>query len=124
MTTYLDLEDLLLLTRSLGVGPVRDAGLLDSAVARPRASIFGEDAYPTLALKSAALLQSIARNPALGDGNKRLAWFATTTFLALNGVDVDLSDDDAFELVIAVAEGQREVEQIAEALSAASRPRP
>lgn len=124
MTAFLDLEDLLLLTRRLGVGPVRDPGLLDSAAARPRASVFGEDAYPTLELKAAALLHSIARNHALVDGNRRLAWFATTSFLALNRLDLDMSDDEAFDLVIAVAEGRLDVEPIAEALSAATRPRP
>lgn len=124
MSAFLDLEDLLLLTRRLGVGPVRDPGLLDSAAARPRASVFGQDAYPTLELKAAALLHSIARNHALVDGNKRLAWFATTSFLALNGLDLDMSDDEAFDLVIAVAEGRLDVEPIAEVLSAATRPRP
>ena len=96
---YLDLEDLLLLVRILDIGPVRDVGLLDSAAARPRSSAFGEDAYPTLDLKAVALLHSIANNHALVDGNKRLAWLATTVFLDLNGVTVDLSDEQAFNLV-------------------------
>jgi death-on-curing protein len=100
---YLDLEDLLRLVRILGVGPVRDVGLLDSAAARPRSSAFGEDAYPTVDLKAAALLHSITNNHALVDGNKRLAWLATTVFLDLNGVAVDLSDDEAFRLVWDIA---------------------
>ena len=70
---YLNLEDLLKLFRTLEVGPVRDVSLLDSAAARPRSSAFGEDAYPSLELKAAALLHSVARNHALADGNKRLA---------------------------------------------------
>lgn len=74
---YLNLEDLLKLFRTLEVGPVRDVSLLDSAAARPRSSAFGEDAYPSLELKAAALLHSVARNHALADGNKRLAWLAT-----------------------------------------------
>jgi len=74
---YLDLDDPLGLIRMLGIGPVRDVGLLDSALARPRSSTFGEDAYPTTTLKSAALLHSIVNNHVLVDGNKRLAWFAT-----------------------------------------------
>lgn len=113
---YLDLEDLLGLVRRLGAGPVRDLGLLDSAASRPRASAFGEDAYPTLALKAAALLHSIARNHALVDGNKRLAWLATTVFLDVSGSPFDLSDDAAFDLVMAVAQGDLDVPDIAERL--------
>ncbi|MBV9119453.1 MAG: Fic family protein, partial [Chloroflexi bacterium] len=81
---YLDTEDLLGLVRILGAGPVRDLGLLDSAAARPRSSVFGQDAYADLTLKAAALLQSLCRNHALVDGNKRLAWLATVVFLDLN----------------------------------------
>jgi len=71
---YLELEDILHLVRHFGIGPVRDVGLLDSAVARPRSSAFGEDAYPSISLKSAAILHSISNYHALVDGNKRLAW--------------------------------------------------
>lgn len=124
MTFYLDLEALLLLTRKLGVGPVRDAGLLESALARPQATVFGVDAYPSIDGKAAALLHSLCRNHALVDGNKRLSWFATTTFLALNGLHVDMADDAAYDLVITVAEGRFDVEQIMEALAPALRPRP
>ena len=120
---YLGLEELLLLTRKLGAGPVRDPGLLDSAAARPRSTVFGQDAYPTLELKAAALLHSICRNHALVDGNKRLAWFATVAFLGLNGCNVDLADDDAFDLVIGVAEGRLDVADIAAVLAEARRPR-
>ncbi len=110
---YLDLEDLLGLTRALGVGPVRDVGLLDSAAARPRSSAFGENAYPSIDLKAAALLHSIARSHALVDGNKRLAWLATVVFLDLNDQTPDLDDDDAFDLVMDAAQGTVEVEEIA-----------
>lgn len=120
---HLDLETLLILTKRLGAGPVRDPGLLESAVARPRTTVFGEDAYPTLAGKAAALLHSICRNHALVDGNKRLAWLAAVSFLGLNGFDVALEDDDAFELVMGVAEGRMDVEEIASALEAALRSR-
>ncbi len=116
---YLTLEDLLQLTVDLGAGPVRDVGLLDSAAARPRSSVFGEDAYPTLFGKASALLHSICRNHALVDGNKRLAWHAATVFLALNGVEVDLSHDEAFDLVMRVAEGSADVGDIASALGPA-----
>lgn len=113
---YLDLEDLLGLVRDLGVGPVRDVGLLASAVARPASSAFGQDAYPTIALKAAALLHSIGRNHALVDGNKRLGWLATVVFLDLNGQSPCLPPDAAFDLVMDVAQGTIDVEEIAERL--------
>jgi death on curing protein len=113
---HLDLEDLLRLTRVLRVGPVRDVGLLEAACARPMASVLGDEAYPTLGLKAAALLHSLVRNHALVDGNKRLAWLAAVVFLDLNGHTVDLDDDAAFELVMAAADGHLDVEQIAQRL--------
>ena len=113
---YLDLEDLLGLTRLLQVGPVRDIGLLEAACARPAATAFGEDAYPSLEAKAGALLHSLARNHALVDGNKRLAWLATAVFLDLNGRTIALGDDDAFRLVMDVAADLLEVDEIAERL--------
>lgn len=110
---YLDLDDLLRLIRRLDIGPVRDLGLLDAAVARPRSSAFGVDAYRTLELKAAALLHSIVRNHALVDGNKRLAWLATAVFLDLNARRVPLNDDDAYNLVMEAAEGRVEIEPLA-----------
>jgi death on curing protein len=115
---YLTTEDLLLLTRRLGVGPVRDLGLLDSSAARPRSSAFGEDAYPSIDLKAAALMHSVAANHCLVDGNKRLAFLATVVFLDLNGYDVDLTDDEAFALTMDVACGAlRDVPEIARRLA-------
>jgi death-on-curing protein len=102
---YLTAEDLLLLTRRLGVGPVRDLGLLDSATARPRSMVFGEDAYATIAQKAAALLHSVGQSHCLVDGNKRLAFLAAVVFLDINGHDVDLSDEEAFEVTMDVASG-------------------
>ena len=102
---FLDLEDLIELVRRLGVGPVRDIGLLDAAAARPRSSAYGSDAYPSLELKAAALLHSLVRNHALGGGNKRLAWLATVVFLDLNERTVVLDDDEAFTLVMDAAGG-------------------
>lgn len=112
--TYLDLEDLLELTRRLRAGPVRDLGLLDGAAARPRASAFGQEAYPELTLKAAALLHSIVRGHPLVDGNKRLGWLSAVVFLALNHAEIEAPDDDAFALVMAVAEGQLELPVIAD----------
>ena len=116
---YLDLEDLFGLTRALRAGPVRDVGLLDSSCSRPRSTAFGADAYPTLEEKAAALLHSLARNHALVDGNKRLAWLATVVFLDLNGRTVELDDEAAFGLVMAVAEGSLDVSEIAARLMTA-----
>lgn len=110
---YLGLDDVLALVRELGAGAVRDVGLLDSAVARCASTAFGEDAYPTMELKAAALLHSIAGNHALVDGNKRLAWLTTTVFLDANGVDPGLDDAEAFDLVMEVAAGRADVEDIA-----------
>ncbi|MFB6840000.1 type II toxin-antitoxin system death-on-curing family toxin [Streptomyces sp. NPDC056361] len=96
---------------------VRDAGLLDSAVHRPSAAMFGEEAYPDLMGKAAALLQSLAVNHPFVDGNKRTAWLSCVTFLAMNGVQLRPDIDAAERLVIAVATGETdEVEVIAEGL--------
>ena len=96
---YLNIEDIIEMIRTLQIGPVRDLGLLDSAVNRPRSSAFGEDAYAEFELKAAALLHSMVKNHALVDGNKRLAWLSTVVFCDLNGSAPDLDDDGAFELV-------------------------
>lgn len=119
MTEFLDLEDLLDIARE-AVGNdvvVGDYGLLESALARPRASVFGQDAYPDLHLKAAALLHSLARNRALVDGNKRLAWTACRTFLAINAHWISAPEDKRFEFVIAVATGAMTgLDEIAERL--------
>jgi len=113
---HLDVEDLLGFVRQLDAGPVRDVGLLDSAAHRPQSSAFGEDAYPTLALKAAALLHSLAGNHALVDGNKCIAWLATTVLLDINGHRTGLDDAAAFNLVMEVAETSLGVQEIAERL--------
>ncbi len=116
---FLDLDDVLGLARQL-LGeplPIRDVGLLGSAVARPQTSIGGEDAYPTIWSKAAALLQSIVDNHALIDGNKRLGWLATAVFLEINDVSVAAApNDDVYDLVMAVAAGASTIEGIAEKL--------
>jgi death-on-curing protein len=106
---YLDPEDALFLVRKLGVGPVRDLGLLYSAMARPRSSAFGVDAYPTIAIKAAALLHSLAGNHPLIDGNKGLAWLATVVFLDLNGLEPKVSDNEAVDVVWEVASGESDL---------------
>jgi death-on-curing protein len=119
---YLDLDDLLSLATAL-LGdplPVRDPGLLEAAVARPSASVFGEEAYPDLWSKAAALLHSIVNNHALVDGNKRLGWVACAVFLDLNGIDpTAATNDDVFDLVMRVASEAIDVPELAENLRAA-----
>jgi len=108
VTDYLSVEDLVAIAlRAVGPGAqVGDWGLLASAGARPQASAFGEDAYPELVDKAAALLVSLVRNHALVDGNKRLGWAAAVVFCSLNDVDLDPRDEDAaFSFVMAVAAG-------------------
>ena len=116
MTEHLDVEDLLRAAEvTLGRSPeVRDVGLLEAACARTRASVFGEEAYPDLDAKAAALLHSIVTGHALVDGNKRLGWVSVRLFYRLNGRDLQMPVDDAFDLVASVADGSlREVSAIA-----------
>lgn len=118
---FLDLDDVLdLIRRLLGdPPPIRDIGLVGSAVARPQTAVFGQDAYPDIWSKAAALLQSIVNNHALIDGNKRLGWLATAVFLEINGVSViHVSNDDIYRFVIDVAANNPSFEHIAAALRA------
>lgn len=104
---------------------VRDLGLLDSAVHRPRAAMFGQDAYPDVFTKAAALLHSHVANHSLVDGNTRLAWLATYVFCGKNDVTLRPSDDDAYDLVVAIAAGEiSEVSVIAGRLKEFAEPPP
>jgi death on curing protein len=85
---------------------LRDAGLLSSALARPRTTVLGDDAYPDLPTKAAALFESLVRNDPLLDGNKRLAVVLTWTFLLINGYALDHGEDDAYDFTIAAAAGR------------------
>jgi death-on-curing protein len=108
VTRHLTVEQALRIARAAVGGPiqVRDIGLLEAAVHRPRASVLGQYAYPDLFTKAAALLHSLAGDHPLVDGNKRLAWLATCVFLAKNGIELDPDDDDGFDLVMVVAAGK------------------
>ncbi len=105
---FLDLEALLhVASRTLGTEPeVRDYGLLESALARPQTSAFGQDAYSDVHEKAAALLHSLARDHALVDGNKPLALAATIAFYGMNGIRLTLTNDEAYDLIIEVASGR------------------
>jgi death-on-curing protein len=116
---FLDLADVLSLASALlgDPPPVRDIGLLGSAVARPQTTVFGKDAYPTLFSKAAALLHSVLKNHALVDGNKRLGWLSTAVFLEINGVTVThISNDAVYDFVIGVTTGTDDIDVIAAAL--------
>jgi death-on-curing protein len=120
---YLGLDDVLYLAARLGEPRPRDLGLVESAVARPQTTVFGEDAYPDLDTKAAALLHSLARNHAFVDGNKRVSWLAAGAFYWVNRLVLDAPEDPAYDLVIAVATGTLDVPDIAAILATWTRPR-
>ncbi|WP_395360844.1 type II toxin-antitoxin system death-on-curing family toxin [Streptomyces sp. YH02] len=109
---YLTAEEVLELAELACAGQriaVRDLGLLKSAVHRPQSQMYGIEAYTDLFEKAASLLQSLAVNHPLVDGNKRMAWMCTVVFLDLNGREmVDIDQEEAYKLVIEVASGELE----------------
>ena len=116
---FLSLEDLLDIVTALRIGPVRDLGLLNAAALRPQTTLMGQDAYPSTAAKAAALLESLAKNHALIDGNKRLGWAACSVFLSLNALEISetVSNDDVYDLVVTVASSRVTFEQVCATLS-------
>ncbi|KQP57052.1 type II toxin-antitoxin system death-on-curing family toxin [Agreia sp. Leaf283] len=120
---YLRYDELIYIAER-AIGPdvvVRDHGLLESALARPQASVFGRDAYPTLMLKAAALTHSLVRNHGLVDGNKRLGLSGLIAFLGLNGMSLTWTNDEAYEFIVEIASGALdEVSEIAERIERGS----
>lgn len=117
---YVDLDDLLAAARAVlrDEPRIRDVGLLLSALARPQAEMYGVAAYPEFDQKAAALLISVTNNRALIDGNKRLGWVAVRLFYLLNGCDLAMPRDVAFELVMGIADGStRDVGAVAKRLA-------
>jgi death-on-curing protein len=110
---YLSLEDALQQIAISGFY-VKDAGLLDSALARPQTSVFGEDAYPTLEVKAAAMTHSVIKNHPMVDGNKRTSWFLLNAFLYINGYLLEMSTEEGLEFTLGVATDQLSLEQAAE----------
>lgn len=104
MTEFLTPEDAIQITEILGQS-VRDLGLLASAIGRPSASVFGEDAYPSLGEKIAALMDGINRNHPLVDGNKRLSWLCARNFANLNGYELRTEPDNGERVIFGVADG-------------------
>jgi death-on-curing protein len=125
MTTWLTTDDVRDFNQYF-VGPdmLRDLGLLESALLRPQATAFGEDAYPTLHEKAAALLYSLTRNHPFVDGNKRTAWAATAVFYQINGYIIFAEDGHIVGLVVDVAEGLLDVPFIASVLKDWTKPVP
>ncbi len=105
MTRYLSFEIAVRIIDAEGIGPIRDRGLLQSALERPATTVFGSDAYPPLEEKAAALLHSVCGNHALMDGNKRLAAILMLVFVDVNGSRAALTNDELFDLTMAVADG-------------------
>lgn len=124
MTEYLEPDEIINLNAKVlgGTAALRDRNLLESAAARPDASVFGEDAYPTIAEKAAALLHSLARNHPFVDGNKRTATLAMMTFLELNNVRIKWVREEALAFIVEVAEGKHDVPAIAAWLDARTEP--
>lgn len=122
---YLDAGDLLVLAAAVTGGDlvVRDLGLLDAAAHRPRATVLGVQAYDTLWLKAAALLDSIVTTRPLTEGNWRLGWVAGVTLCDLNGWWIDADEEEALELVREVGRGTVGVPQMAERLEAWALPK-
>ncbi len=113
---YLHLEDLLQLATDLGDLVVRDLGLLEAAAQRPQTTLYGQEAYPSIPDKAAVLLESLTRNHALIDGNKRIGWLAVVVFLDINRFVLDAPDDDAYDLVISVSTGALDYSVVARRL--------
>lgn len=129
MTDHVELDDVLYLIEQALPEPVmdvvRDWGLLESALHRPRSTVFGTDAYPHLDQKAAALMLALARNHPLVDGNERLAWLAARFFYVKNGFDLRASDPvETDSFVRAVAVGKYDVDELARELGARIVPRP
>lgn len=94
-----------LLATSGGSGGIRDAGLIESALAQPQQTFGGEDLYPTLPEKAAALAYSLIRNHAFVDGNKRVGYTAGRLLLLLNGWDLVASVDEREHVFLSLAAG-------------------
>jgi death-on-curing protein len=122
VTEFLTLDDALLVAREFGFH-VRDHGLLASALARPATTVFGDDAYPTLDRKAAALLESVVKNHPFFDGNKRSGWTLMVAFLWINGFAHDFDTDTAFALVVGVAEGAVDLDDAERQIAAHRVPR-
>jgi death-on-curing protein len=113
MTIYMSLATALELIKTVGFH-VRDAGLLNAALVRPKTTVFGEDAYPDFPIKVAALMHSVIKNHPLIDGNKRASWILMSVFMQLNGFQHNMDTDTGFDLTLGLATDKYTIEQAAE----------
>ena len=118
MTEYLSLSQVLDLHGQQigsfgGSAGLRDQGGLEAAVARPQMTFGGEDLYPDLPSKTAALMHSLVMNHPFVDGNKRIGAMAAEYFLIANEWKLTASDDDLEQMTLALARGEVEAEALA-----------
>ena len=113
MTVYPYLEVIVTALRGLGFH-VRDLGLLDSALVRAQTRLYGQDAYPTLSLKAAAIVHSVINNHPMVDGNKRSAWVILNFFLVSNSRHLSATQQEGYEFIMSIAEKRMELEEIAD----------
>lgn len=102
-----------LIAETGGAVGLRDLGLLESAVARPQATFGGEDLYPDIYTKAAALMSSLINNHPFVDGNKRVGIAAAALFFVRNGYRLTASNQAVEEFALLVAQGATSVEQVA-----------
>jgi death-on-curing protein len=111
---YLSLEEVIEIGEALIPDfRIRDIGLLESAVHRPVTVIYGQEAYPSIEGKIAALMHSLAANHALIDGNKRLTWSSGRLFAILNDLDFYVGIDEAEEVIISLSSGGLDAKSLA-----------
>ncbi len=95
-----------------GSAGVRDFGLLDSALESAYANFGGEELYPSKEEKAARIGYSLISNHAFVDGNKRIGMYVMLTFLEVNGIRLEATNDEVAEVGIAVASGQMKHEEL------------
>jgi death-on-curing protein len=102
----------IVIEQSGGATGIRDLGLLDTALAQPRATFDGRDLHPALLEKAAALCTSVVQNHPFVDGNKRVGHAAMATFLVLNGFEITATIDEQEQLILDLASGRRRREDV------------
>ncbi len=95
-----------------GAVGVRDEGLLDSALEGIYQSFGGKELYPTKEEKGARLGYTLISNHAFLDGNKRIGMYVMLTFLEVNGIKLECSNEDIVEVGLGVASGRMDYEEL------------
>lgn len=117
MIIYISLDEVLaihddMVERYGGSFGIRDLGLIQSAIARPQATFGGDDLYPTIIDKAAALFHSLIFNHAFTDGNKRTSLTSTARFLHLNGYELNADDRELIDFPLSVENKHLDIEEI------------